>query len=203
MAYRTLKPTPGERYGRLTVIGTESIQRSDGRQRTMYLVQCDCGRQKRVYPYNLQSGDTTSCGCFHAERASSANTTHGQTGTRLYRIWKAMWDRCDNSQAKNYRWYGGKGIKVDPLWADFMFFRDWAEANGYEDDLEIDRRDASGDYCPENCQWLTKRENVKRARRLISPDLEDLLSAYAVAHALTRAQVIDRALRAFLSKEGG
>ena len=37
--------------------------------------------------------------------------------------------------------------------------------NGWKKGLTIDRIDNDGDYCPENCQWLTQSENVAKAHR--------------------------------------
>lgn len=75
-----------------------------------------------------------------------------------------MRQRCENSAASNYQWYGGKGILVCEDWIDYARFREWALDSGYADDLEIDRIDASGNYEPGNCQWITKSENVRRSR---------------------------------------
>ena len=42
---------------------------------------------------------------------------------------------------------------------DFIAFRDWAYANGYSDNLTIDRIDSNGDYEPSNCRWISKAFN--------------------------------------------
>lgn len=60
----------------------------------------------------------------------------------------------------NYEYYGGRGIKVCDEWInDFEAFKQWAIKNGYADKLTIDRIDVSGDYCPENCRWISFQEN--------------------------------------------
>jgi hypothetical protein len=71
-----------------------------------------------------------------------------------------MKTRCYNSSVGQYKYYGAKGVRVCDEWReDFKAFYDWAEANGYESFLTIDRKDSSGDYCPENCRWITQAEN--------------------------------------------
>ena len=54
--------------------------------------------------------------------------------------------------------YGGRGITVCAEWAEsFEPFRDWALANGYWDNLTIDRIDVNSNYCPDNCRWVSMK----------------------------------------------
>lgn len=196
---RVLTPEIGKRYGRLVILGSVLHPRADGRQRLAIVVRCDCGTEKEVAHANLLSGNTTSCGCFHRERASAANRTHGDANrTRLYRIWKAMHERCENPNAQNWRWYGGKGVKVCKAWQSFEVFRSWAADHGYEEGLQLDRVDADKDYKPSNCRWITKRENIKNAQRGLPADIDDRLRRYCARYRLTTNQVVEEALRAFL-----
>lgn len=72
--------------------------------------------------------------------------------------------RCYNSNSCNYKNYGAKGIRMCQEWeSDFKNFYEWAIKNGYKDNLSIDRIDEKGDYCPENCRWITTSENTARA----------------------------------------
>lgn len=80
---------------------------------------------------------------------------HGMGNTRLYHIWKSMKQRCNNPKCINYHNYGGKGITVCDEWDDFIQFKDWAMKAGYKDNLTIDRIESSGNYCPDNCRWVT------------------------------------------------
>lgn len=91
-------------------------------------------------------------------------TTHGQSKTRLYGIWRSMRGRCECPTCTGYPEYGGRGIKVCDEWHDFMRFHDWAHSNGYRDDLSIDRIDGDGDYSPDNCRWATDYEQMQNRK---------------------------------------
>lgn len=84
---------------------------------------------------------------------------------RLYSIWKGMNKRCNNPNAVDYKWYGGKGVKVCEEWKDYLKFREWSLEHGYRIGLTIDRIDNSKGYEPSNCQWLTQSENSKKRQR--------------------------------------
>ena len=97
-------------------------------------------------------------------------STHGETKTRLHKIWESMHERCYNKNHKYFGNYGGRGIYVCGEWSDYIHFRDWALNNGYAEDLTIDRKDVNGNYTPSNCRWITMKEqqNNKRTNRCIS-----------------------------------
>ena len=85
---------------------------------------------------------------------------------RLYSIWHNMKNRCYYEKSANYKYYGGKGIKVCDEWKDnFQSFALWALSNGYQNNLSIDRIDNSKDYCPENCKWSNAYEQNNNTNR--------------------------------------
>lgn len=147
----------GNRYGRLTAI--KYVGRSK-HKKPLWLVKCDCGTKKEVVSPSLTNGVTQSCGCLQRELVAKRVTTHGDSKSRLYVSWRGMKERCSSPKHKDFKYYGGKGIKI--VWESFAAFRDWANANGYIEGLVIDRVDSGRNYEPANCQWITPSENTAR-----------------------------------------
>ena len=73
-----------------------------------------------------------------------------------------MKQRCENPNRPCYKFYGGKGIKVTDSWSDYEMFSIWALANGYNENLTIDRIDSNKNYEPNNCVWIPMIENIKK-----------------------------------------
>lgn len=95
---------------------------------------------------------------------TTGNYRHGGSGTRIYRIWKSMRERCNTPTSSNYKKYGGRGIKICSEWDDFAVFREWALSHGYSDDLTLDRIDNGKGYSPDNCRWTTYLEQAQNTR---------------------------------------
>ena len=146
----------GKRFGRYTVLYR---LKNDKHGNAMWMCRCDCGAEKPVLGASLRKGIVVSCGCYHHDELIKRFTTHGQSKTRLFGIWQSMKRRCNNPHHKNFNYYGGKGIKLCAEWdSDFSKFAEWAYANGYADNLTIDRIDPSKGYEPSNCKWSTRAE---------------------------------------------
>ena len=154
----------GKRFGMLVVISrADDAILSSGRKITAWKCICDCGSYTTVMAANLTSGHTRSCGCIAVKHGYARKE-------RLYNIWVGMKQRCRDKNTKDYPHYGGRGIRVCAEWqSSYPRFRNWALSNGYRDSLTIDRIDVNGDYCPENCRWITIAEqnrNTTRSRRV-------------------------------------
>lgn len=139
---------------KLTVIQLGENKTSKS-HKAIWECKCSCGSDKIVLATrgDLINGKIRSCGCLKVEANKSRCETHGESKTRLYRIWCGMRDRCYNQNNKKYCNYGGRGISICDEWRSYHGFRCWALENGYADDLSIDRIDVSGDYEPSNCRW--------------------------------------------------
>ena len=85
---------------------------------------------------------------------------------RLFAIYHGMRSRCHNPNQENYRFYGARGVRVCDEWLSGIpaFLRDM-DASYPGKGYEIDRIDPLGDYCKENCRWVKKAENIRRANR--------------------------------------
>ncbi len=160
MAFKDLT---GQKFNRLTVI--KRVE-NDWQGNAKFLCRCECGKQVIVLGYCLRNKNTQSRGCLGREKRIEANTIHNLSKHRLHIIWDCMKARCGNKNNPNYKYYGGRGIKVCEEWKnDFMNFYNWAITNKYEKSLTIDRINNNGNYEPNNCRWVTMKEQNKNKRQ--------------------------------------
>ena len=136
-------------------------------------VRCKCGKEKTMQLCKLTNNSTKSCGCYKDSKKTNEHKIayeYIKNNRRLYGIYSDMKSRCLNQKSKAYNYYGGRGIKVCSEWLGeegFTTFFEWSMANGYADNLEIDRIDVNGNYEPNNCRWATKKEQSRNKRNTI------------------------------------
>lgn len=143
----------------------EFIKRNNWRYACVGCSVCNAPGEVRIDFWNKLEKDNKLYVCYNCNLKRKA-TKHGfsinssqkkNEDNWLYRRWQAMKKRC-----KMYSSYKDRGIKVCDDWNnDFLVFKSWAESNGANESLELDRIDNDKGYFPENCRWVTHRENCR------------------------------------------
>lgn len=78
-------------------------------------------------------------------------------------IYGSMKNRCNNPNSKDYKYYGGRGIRVCDKWQTIKGFEE-DMYSAYAVGLTIERVNVNGDYCQENCIWIPRSEQWKNRR---------------------------------------
>ena len=141
--------------------------------------RCGCGNIFKASIGNVTSGQVKSCGCKKTAAVIKRCTKHGHSpdggGTKLYRFWQSMKERCLNPKSTSYGRYGGRGIKMYSEWqGSFENFSEYFTNHFGLDDipsgLSMDRRDNDGDYAPGNIRLatLTVQANNRRNNRIVT-----------------------------------
>lgn len=164
----------GQKFNRLTVI--RFIPESERKIRQYnWLCKCDCGNEVKASAYKLKQGLQQSCGCLKEEYKGfigTVNRKYKHSNKRLYNVYLAMIDRCYNKSCKRYSSYGARGITVEECWLGeygYDVFAEWAFKAGYNPkakfgECTLDRIDVNKNYSPDNCRWITNKQQQNNRR---------------------------------------
>lgn len=122
-----------------------------------WLCRCKCGYEAWVAGSKLRRGKSKCC-------VKCRRATHKRSGNDpTYQSWKHMRRRCLSKLDDDYAHYGGRGITICKRWDRFEnFLADMGEKPA---GLTLDRRDNNGNYTPQNCRWVTQKEQTRNQRR--------------------------------------
>ena len=137
----------------------------------MGVFKCDCGHVGQHVLEKVRNGGCASCGCTRARNAKEAATKHGYAledrskRPPEYRAWGDMRSRCFG-RSEDSKYYGARGITVCEEWSSFpQFYADMGPRPSPQHSL--DRIDVNGSYCPENCRWATRVQQMRNVRNNI------------------------------------
>ena len=92
----------------------------------------------------------------------------------LFNRWRLLICKCYTIRKSLYK---DNGIKVCDEWIGqngFKNFAEWSLSHGFSPDLVIDRIDTYGDYSPDNCHWVTRKENSRNRRDTVFIQTNDV-----------------------------
>lgn len=165
----TLIDLVGKKFSKLLVIsrGPDTVRKLKAPR---WYCKCDCGNPelRLVEGGDLRRGTTVTCGCGGEGIAGSKNRIHGKSHTGIYSTYHGIHRRCYDEKCKDYKSYGGRGIKVCDRWhvsnekglENFVSDMGGTRPKGES----IERIDVNGDYSPENCKWIPLKDQSKNTR---------------------------------------
>jgi hypothetical protein len=143
----------GFKIGKLEIISNaESYILPSGQKNKAFLCKCECGNEKKVRWLHLKRGKIQSCGCY-------VKTRNGIGNSPICKLWRGIKYRTSENYFQRHLYFD-KGIKVSENWLNnFDEFYNWCIENGYKKGLQLDRKNNSLGYFPENCRFVTSKIN--------------------------------------------
>jgi len=157
------RPKIGSRWGRWLVLSQLQVKHGE---HLAFACRCSCGKEQRVDGRSLVLNLSKSCGCWQKEVVRSLSRTHGMTGSPEYQAYSRAKTRCTNPETRNYKDYGGRGIKF--LFTSFEQFLEHIGSRP-SDKHSIDRYPSNdGHYEIGNVRWATDSEQNKNKRKQVA-----------------------------------
>lgn len=150
-----------KKIGKLTMLKID-IEKTDKENRTYGLFKCECGEEKIILVNSVKSGHTSSCGCEMNPQ------THGLSNHPIYKAWNQQYDRCNNPENINYKYYGGRGIKC--IWTLEEACAWYDENPRPTPEHTIDRIDPKKHYELSNIRWgdyILQATNTTRSKESV------------------------------------
>ncbi len=109
---------------------------------------------------------------------------HNMEATSEYSTWCSLKSRCHNKNHKAYPRYGGRGITICGRWQEsfLAFYADMGPKPFPK--AQIDRINNDGNYEPNNCRWVTRKENLRHisTTKLSMGKAEEIRKKYRVGN---------------------
>lgn len=156
-------------FTRLTVL---KLAYKNTHKESYWRCRCVCGRLRIIRGSSLKRGVSKSCGCLAKESWLKRITCHGESRnimiSREYQLWRNINKRCYEKTNISYPFYGGRGIKVYPLWRkSYTAFRNYlldSIGRRPSEKHSLDRLDNNGNYEPKNLRWATAKDQAGNRR---------------------------------------
>lgn len=164
-----MKDITGKTRGFLTAISCTNRKTRNGDYIWNFI--CSCGSRKTMSVGAFNSYVHPQCGDCGTKARVEKTKTHGMSriSSKVYKAWAKMRERCYNINCKNYKKYGGRGIKINPVFDDFLeFYKEIGEPPDCTSRWSIDRIDVNGDYTIGNIRWATDEQQARNKLKFSS-----------------------------------
>lgn len=139
--------------------------------------ECFCGKKFKTRYSRLKAGRAASCGCARRDNQRKAVTKHGMSGTKVYKVYRSMLDRCHNRNDSHYHNYGDLGVEVCERWRGPGGFERFIEDMGLppQPRMSVERKDVTKGYSPDNCVWLLLQLQGRNKRNTVRVELDGMM----------------------------